>query len=149
MAKQTITNTAEGPRGVELADGTTLYIEPGQTVEDVDVAKAKEASQALQGFGRVGLSGPALFRNLQRHRRGYCSISERRPARRGVPEAKRIGIAEGPRRRALQSPCVLSQTTAPSALSQSARNRRAAGSARHDEPKREAWSLDGSSQGVG
>jgi hypothetical protein len=48
MAKQTITNTAEGPRGVELADGTTLYIEPGQTVEDVDVAKDHKLYEGLE-----------------------------------------------------------------------------------------------------
>lgn len=48
MAKQTITNTAEGPRGVELADGTTLYIEPGQSVEDVDVAKDHKVYEGLE-----------------------------------------------------------------------------------------------------
>jgi hypothetical protein len=48
MAKQTITNNAEGPRGVALADGTTLYIEPGQTVEDVDVAKDHKLYEGLE-----------------------------------------------------------------------------------------------------
>jgi hypothetical protein len=48
MAKQTITNTAEGARGVELADGTTLYIEPGQTVEDVDVASGHKLYEGLE-----------------------------------------------------------------------------------------------------
>jgi hypothetical protein len=48
MAKQTITNTAEGPRGVLLADGTTLYVEPGQTVEDVDVAKDHKLYDGLE-----------------------------------------------------------------------------------------------------
>jgi hypothetical protein len=48
MAKQTITNTADGARGVELADGTTLYIEPGQTVEDVDVAKDHKLYDGLE-----------------------------------------------------------------------------------------------------
>lgn len=48
MAKQTITNTAEGPRGVLLADGTTLYIEPGQSVEDVDVAKDHKLYEGLE-----------------------------------------------------------------------------------------------------
>lgn len=48
MAKQTITNTAEGARGVELADGTTLYIEPGQTAEDVDVAKDHKLYEGLE-----------------------------------------------------------------------------------------------------
>jgi hypothetical protein len=27
------TNTAEGPRGINLADGTTVWVEPGQSVE--------------------------------------------------------------------------------------------------------------------
>ncbi len=37
MAKQSITNNAEGARGVALADGTTHFVEPGQTVS-LDVA---------------------------------------------------------------------------------------------------------------
>jgi hypothetical protein len=47
MAKQVITNTAEGPRGVALADGSTLYIEPGQTVE-VEVAKDHKLYEGLE-----------------------------------------------------------------------------------------------------
>jgi hypothetical protein len=50
MTKQTITNTAEGARGVALADGTTLYVEPGQTVEDVDVAKDHKLYEGLESW---------------------------------------------------------------------------------------------------
>ena len=42
----TITNTAEGPRGVLLADGTTHYVEPGATV-DLDVAKGHDLYDGL------------------------------------------------------------------------------------------------------
>jgi hypothetical protein len=35
-----------GPRGVETRDGTTLFIEPGQTV-DVDVAKDHKLYEGL------------------------------------------------------------------------------------------------------
>jgi hypothetical protein len=48
MAKHTITNSAAGPRGVALADGTTLYIEPGQTVEDVEVADGHVLYEGLE-----------------------------------------------------------------------------------------------------
>jgi hypothetical protein len=44
---RTITNTAEGPRGVLLADGTTHYVEPGQSVE-LDVAKDHELYEGLE-----------------------------------------------------------------------------------------------------
>lgn len=38
------TNEAPGPRGVNLTDGTTRWIDPGETVEiaDADVADAHE-----------------------------------------------------------------------------------------------------------
>lgn len=45
MAK--ITNTAEGPRGVLTADGTTVYVEPGETIE-VDVAKGHKLYDGLE-----------------------------------------------------------------------------------------------------
>jgi hypothetical protein len=41
-----ITNTAEGPRGVETDNGT-VYVEPGQTV-DVDVKKGHELYDGLE-----------------------------------------------------------------------------------------------------
>lgn len=33
MAKTTVTNTAEGPRGVITKDGTTVYLEPNESAE--------------------------------------------------------------------------------------------------------------------
>jgi hypothetical protein len=33
MAKTKVTNLAEGPRGVHLADGTTHFLEPNETAE--------------------------------------------------------------------------------------------------------------------
>ena len=33
MAKTIVTNTAEGPRGVALADGTTRLLEPNESAE--------------------------------------------------------------------------------------------------------------------
>lgn len=44
MAK--ITNTAEGPRGVDTADGVTVFIDPGQTA-DVEVAKGHKLYDGL------------------------------------------------------------------------------------------------------
>jgi hypothetical protein len=58
MAKHTITNSAEGPRGVALADGTTLFIEPGQTVEDVDVAKDHKLYEGLEKLAMRPPSAP-------------------------------------------------------------------------------------------
>jgi hypothetical protein len=46
MAKTKITNTAEGPRGVETVDGT-VFVEPGQTVE-VEVVKDHKLYEGLE-----------------------------------------------------------------------------------------------------
>jgi len=42
-----ITNTAAGPRGVLLGDGTTFFIEPGETA-DLDVAKDHKLYDGLE-----------------------------------------------------------------------------------------------------
>jgi hypothetical protein len=47
MAKKLVTNTAPGPRGVLLADGTTHFVEPGQSVE-LDVADKHELYEGLE-----------------------------------------------------------------------------------------------------
>jgi hypothetical protein len=41
-----VTNTAEGPRGVETDNGT-VFIEPGQTV-DVDIKEGHELYEGLE-----------------------------------------------------------------------------------------------------
>jgi len=46
MAKTKITNTAEGPRGVNAKDGTTVYVDPGQTAE-VELADGEELYDGL------------------------------------------------------------------------------------------------------
>ena len=64
MAKTTVTNTAEGPRGVILADGRTHYLEPNESAElelhpDHDLyhgvekgeAAAKKAAKAAAAAG--------------------------------------------------------------------------------------------------
>ena len=51
-----LTNTAQGPRGVKLASGGTLYIDAGQTV-DVDVANGHDLYEGLvEGDGAPSLS---------------------------------------------------------------------------------------------
>lgn len=53
-----ITNTAKGPRGVLLADGTTFYVEAGNTV-DLDVAKGHDLYEGLvEGEGGESEPGP-------------------------------------------------------------------------------------------
>jgi len=47
MAKRLITNTAPGPRGVLLANGSTHYVEPGESVE-LDVADKHELYEGLE-----------------------------------------------------------------------------------------------------
>ena len=38
----TYTNTAAGMRGINLKDGTTIWVEPGESVEANDVAHAHD-----------------------------------------------------------------------------------------------------------
>lgn len=44
----TLTNTAAGPRGLGLRDGTTVLVHPGQTV-DADLTQAEVAE--IEGAG--------------------------------------------------------------------------------------------------
>lgn len=40
----TFTNTTKGPKGVNLKDGSTVYVEAGATSEPLDVAEGELAS---------------------------------------------------------------------------------------------------------
>ena len=42
-----VTNTAEGPRGVLTADGRTVYVEPGETVE-IEIADGHKLYDGLE-----------------------------------------------------------------------------------------------------
>ena len=44
-----LTNVTVGPKGVNLPDGSTLFIEPGQTV-DVELSAAELASAQASGW---------------------------------------------------------------------------------------------------
>lgn len=47
-----VTNTAVGPRGLGLKDGTTVLVNPGQTV-DVDLSPAEVAEIEGAGWWQV------------------------------------------------------------------------------------------------
>ena len=68
MAKSLVTNTAEGPRGVILADGTTRYLEPNESAEldlhpDHDlyegVEKGEAAAKKAAKASKEGAEEPA------------------------------------------------------------------------------------------
>ena len=47
MAKHKVTNLSEGPRGVHLADGSTHFVEPGETAE-LDVHPDHDLYEGLE-----------------------------------------------------------------------------------------------------
>lgn len=50
MPKHSFTNIAKGPRGLNLADGTTVYVEPGQTITDVELDDAELKATKETGY---------------------------------------------------------------------------------------------------